>query len=306
MIAARYASLVGVPDFVLAGAQKAGTSTLWATLAQHPEIFMATVKEPHRLCVDPAGAELEFTGPHDQTIFTNAVTDEDGYLALFADRGDRCCGEASTAYLADPEVPQRLYQRNAEAKVVVLLREPVARAVSAWAMWRRAGFEPLNFDDALAAEAERAAAGWSPTYRYLGNGHYAEHLDRWREVFPERQILVRTTDQMAKEPRRLVTEVLEFLGADASIAPPLTLANVGGTTTRSSALQQFLRRRRNLRRVLDAAPPRLSRQLRGRVAALNSTPTEVPDGTRAALVEYFAPQVEALEHRYGIDVEPWR
>jgi hypothetical protein len=115
-----------------------------------------------------------------------------------------------------------------EARLIVLLRDPVDRALSHYHHEVALGREPLTFEQAIEAEAERTRgeeerlvrepgyfshAWWD--YAYLGRGRYAEQLERWLAVFPREQLLVVASDELAAEPRETYARVLEFLGAPA-------------------------------------------------------------------------------------------
>ncbi len=298
---------MAVPDFVIAGAQKAGTSTLFELLSAHPDVHRSPVKEPHFFCVDPLTGRLPWRGPYDQRIFAGAVTSPSAYVELFADAAGRLTGDASTGYLADPEVPGRLAAARPDVKVIVILRDPVLRAFSAWKMWRRVGFEPLQFADALEAEEERRAAGWSSTYRYLANGDYADQLDRWRSAVGSSKLHLITTDSLQRSQRLAVAGVTSFL----DISPPREAAeilhvNVGGAIPRSYSTQQLLRRRGVGRRILHRLPKELATTIHARVRQINSISATIDPTLEVELRARFASQLDRLEADYGLDVAAWR
>ena len=104
------------PNLFVVGAPRAGTTSLYHYLRQHPEIYMSPLKEPHF---------FSHSNPQSDTV----VKHQDAYLRLFdAARGEKLRGEASPAYLADPDAPARIKDASPEAKIVAVLREPVSRA----------------------------------------------------------------------------------------------------------------------------------------------------------------------------------
>jgi hypothetical protein len=135
-------------------------------------------------------------------------------------------GEASPGYLFHPLAPERVKATVPEARLLVLLRDPVERALSHYHHEVALGREPLSFEDAVAAEPERTSgeeerlvrepgyfshAWWD--HAYLARGRYAEQLERWLAVFPRAQLLVLATDELANAPAETYARVLRFLGA---------------------------------------------------------------------------------------------
>ena len=200
-----------VPDFLVIGAQRSGTTFLYAALRRHPGIVAAKTKELH--------------------YFDRAAADEETYCRqLRAHRADakgkrRLCGEATPYYLFHPTAPERVAKVNPGVKLIALLREPGRRAWSHYHHAVRLGVEKLSFEQAMAAEPERLAGEVErirkdPSYRsvshqhhsYLSRGHYAEQLRAWLEFFPAGQMLVLPAEAMFRHPNRVVSAVAGFLG----------------------------------------------------------------------------------------------
>jgi hypothetical protein len=204
-----------LPDFVILGAQKCGTSSLYARLVAHPAVVPAFRKEVHHFDRSDQGRGADLAG----------------YRAYFPTRGDldraaavagcrAVTGEATPFYLAHPGVPGRIAAALPEARFVVILRDPVERAVSGYHHARRYGFEDRPVDVAL--DPERAEEDrpddpeWydrddCPVRRrgYLTRGRYAEQLARWHAAVGAERVLVLETTQLG---RGATTEVLSFLG----------------------------------------------------------------------------------------------
>lgn len=198
-----------LPQFVIIGAQRGGTRSLYRYLAAHPDILPAATEEVH-------------------------------YFSLFFDRGlrwyqaqfppsepGRLTGEASPYYLYHPLAPERIRAVVPEAKLIVLLRDPVDRAYSHYQLEARQGNEPLSFEDAIAAEPERLAGEAARIadddtyisfghqhYSYLARGHYLEQLRRWLKLFPRDQLLVLKSEDFFQHPAGLYRRVTDFLGLE--------------------------------------------------------------------------------------------
>ena len=205
-----------LPDFLLVGAQKSGTTSLFATLAQHPSVLPPAAKEifyfDRRYARGPRWYRCWF--PTRRAL--DRVRDRTGRAVT---------GEASTSYLDHPAVPARVARTLPDVRIVAVLRDPAERALSHYFHNRRKGREPLDLlgafraePDRLAGERERALADPSHDSRalmhfaYLSRGHYAEHLARWREhVAPERLLVLRSDDLFA-DPEPVLAQTVEFLG----------------------------------------------------------------------------------------------
>ena len=215
------AGLRARPNFLVLGAQKAGTTSLHRYLSEHPAVPQASVKEVRYF----------------NRFYANG---EAWYLAHFplALRG-AAVGESSAVYLFDPRVPARVHAFDPAMRLVVLLRDPVERAYSHYQMEVRWGRETLPFDEALdREEAElpvllgRAVAdpldtsdGGFPR-SYLGRGRYAEQLERWLALFPREQLLVETSDDLLESPRDVMQRVAAHLDIPAHDAPSYPLEGV--------------------------------------------------------------------------------
>ena len=211
------------PTFVILGAQKAGTSTLFRPLARHPSVQAAATKEVHYF-------DLHFCrGPR-------------WYAAHFPLRtpGVAITGEASPYYLFHPHVPVRMRKHLPDARLIVLLRNPVDCAYSHYHHNRRKGRESLTFADAVAAESERTAGERErmlrdPSYNsfahqhytYVQRGHYSEQLDAFTDQFPREQLLVVRSECFFENPSKVWAATLDFLRLDLCPLPEHRAYNSG-------------------------------------------------------------------------------
>ena len=231
------------PDFIIAGAQKAGTTSLYNYLAQLPDLFVPTVKEPHFYCGPGDGSFPPWNDERRDDLYRQFVLDPRAYTALYADAGDRPRGDGSTMYIVDAPARGRLIAANPDLKVITVLREPAERAYSAWRMWRRAGLEPLSFSDAIAAEPERRARGEGPARAYVEIGRYATQLDAWDALIRPGNLLVIATSDLDRDTGGTVADVAEFLGIDRRRVGTLDLSksNLGSETPSSYRAHEFVR-----------------------------------------------------------------
>jgi hypothetical protein len=203
------AGLRPLPDFLILGAQKAGTTALYAYLRWHPEI------------TGPSFKEVSFFDRH-------YAKGERWYRAHMPVRRRSLVGEASPSYLFHPLAPERVARLLPDARLIALLRNPVDRAFSHYQHEVALGREPLSFEAAVDREDERmqgeldrmlrdpsyfSLAWWN--YTYVARGRYAEQLERWFASFPREQLLVLFTEELSADTARTYRRVLGFLGVGA-------------------------------------------------------------------------------------------
>ncbi len=217
-----------LPDFVVIGAQKAGTSTLYARLQAHPLVLGALRKEVHYFDVH-WGSGLSWYRAHFPTTARRRWVER-------RESGRSVTGEASPYYLFHPAVPERLHRVLPHVKLVAILRDPVDRAVSEYHHAVRWGFEPRPIEVALDAEHEvqppvSGEAEWhdrsdGPARQrsYVARGRYAEQLERWLRVWPRDQLLVVETGQLRADTA--LPAVLAHLGLPEVATPTVADRNV--------------------------------------------------------------------------------
>jgi Sulfotransferase domain len=209
-----------LPDALIIGAMKSGTSSLHYYLTQHPQVVAPLRKEVHYFDLNFARGEAWY-----RANFGRAGA---GGLNL----------DSSPYYLLHPQVPPRAYALLPAAKLIVLLRDPVRRAYSHY--WHECdkGREPLSFEDAIAAEAERIEldhgrlangeierSAAHQYFSYLARGRYAEQLAAWLRVYPRQSLLVLRFEDLAREPLPVLNRTLGWLGLPAMTSARLEPRN---------------------------------------------------------------------------------
>ncbi len=225
-----------MPDFLIIGAQKCGTTSLYCYLAEHPQIVTVPHKEVHFFDLN-----------YDRGLAW--------YDACFppSNKPDSIVGEASPYYLFHPQVPARVYQHFREIKLIVLLRNPVDRAISQYYHEVKLGFEKLSLEEAIACEPERLRGeveklSTDPNYysynhqhyTYLSRGRYLEQLQRWQTYFSPDQFLILKTEDLYANPKEILGEVLNFLQLPAIDLPTYPSYNSGSYTLASDSVKKQL------------------------------------------------------------------
>lgn len=272
-----------MPNFLVIGAEKAGTTALYHYLAQHPQVYMSPVKEAHFFTFE--GERGGGIGPGHRPA--EHVTSVDAYRELFEAASDeKAIGEASTSYIYYPNVASKIRTYVPHVKLIAVLRDPADRAYSNFLHCRWLGREPLDdFASALRAEDERVQEGWGALWHYRRKGLYHEQLARYFSVFDAEQIKVFLYEDLRSNPVVVTQDIFAFLGVDASFVPDVSAKlNVSGvpknrrlhavvTTLNRSAVKRFLPSgivralREPVRRRILTKPPTLSPELRRELVA---------------------------------------
>jgi hypothetical protein len=300
-----------LPDFLLIGAPKAGTTAVHVALAGHPRLFLSGVKEPKFFLTDgsppPCGG-----GPGDEETFRRYVWRRRDYEALFDGAPPGALrGESTTLYLRDQAAQRRISALVPAARLIAILRDPVDRAHSNWTHLRSAGLEPeRDFLRACALEEHRARRGWGPFWRYLELGRYGEHLTHLYTLFPREQVLVLLYRDVRQRPRETLDRVCTFLGVDTGVVTDIPAQNVTAAAS-PSALNDVLGRL--LRAAAAAAghvPDPTRRAVTGPVQRLlqreQRPRAPLTAAERSALIPAFADDIAHLEALTGLSLDHWR
>jgi hypothetical protein len=226
---------MALPDFLVAGVPKAGTTALHAALSRHPGLYLSPVKEPKFFLTD--GPPPAKGGPGDALTYREHVWERDKYEALFdAAPPGALLGEATPFYLYDPGAMRRIHDVLPEAKLIVIIRDPVERAHSNWTHLWSAGLEPVgDFVRACAEEDRRIAVGWAPFWHYAGLGRYGEQLDRAFSLFPREQVLVLRYRLLIDDPAATLGRICGFLGVETGVLSEIPRENVTAHPERTLA-----------------------------------------------------------------------
>ena len=244
-----------LPDFLLVGAPKCGTSALHSALARHPGLYLSPVKEPQFFLFD-GPPPTSGGGPGDAATWAQTVWRPDDYAALFEPApADALCGESTTFYLYDRGAHRRIAQLLPEVRLVAVLRDPVERAHSNWAHLRGAGLEPeADFLAALDDEKRRVDAGWAHFWHYAALGRYGEQLaDLHAHVDRDRVLLVRYRE-LRDTPGETVDRICRFLGVRPGLVSDVPRQHVRPDVSGRAAGPTPAERRAALERFADDVP----------------------------------------------------
>ena len=281
----------GLPTFLVIGAMKAGTTSLYHYLAAHPDVYMATVKE------------LDF--------FVEAANWDRGtdwYRKQFDDaRGATAIGEASTAYTkypVVPGVPERIAGVIPDCRLIYVLRDPIDRIRSHYQHRVAIGTERAPLEEAVIEDPV-----------YLASSRYAAQIERYLERFPREQLLLITSEHLRSDRAETMRRVFRFVGVDEGIVPTTMDQEYYRTEGRAKfppivgklrhALKEHVPAAKRAKELVDSTLPRLMPSHRAAAKDASSADTSIPSATRVRLTQLLQADVDRLARYLPGDMDGW-
>lgn len=262
------------PNFLIIGAARSGTTSMYHTLRKHPQVFMPVVKEPDFFIFN--GEKPQYTGPGVETFFGHGLLNSDEeYAALFANARDAVAiGEASALYLYfHDRTAARIHQANPDTNLIAILRNPADRAFSNYMYLHMSERDPVEtFEEALALEPQRKADGWYPFWYYKEQGFYHQQLAAFYALFPPEQIKILLFEDLKARSAEMMSEVYAFLGVTAMAEPEaVNKRNKSGEVTNRlarAALHVINDPSHPVKRLTHKIPPSIRQPVREKVRSM--------------------------------------
>ncbi|MCL6547476.1 MAG: sulfotransferase [Alicyclobacillus sp.] len=293
------------PNFLIVGAAKSGTTSLDRYLHQHPEVYMAPRKETHYF----AAPEMpdRFEGPGDEPFTDNLIRDESEYEAMFEQvRGEKAVGESSVYYLYYPGAAERIARALPDVKIIMVLRDPVERAYSAYMHLIRDGRETCSFAEALELEAERKRKRYQPLWLYREVGMYALQVKRYLDTFGRDRVKVVDYREFNREPERILRDIFRFLGVDERV-PVDTSVRYNATGVPVAGLYDLATQSNFLTRMLKPLLPASVRtKLRVKAKNLSLQRKPLDEQVRVMLRQQFREEAQHLNELLRQPMFEWR
>lgn len=297
-------------DFVIVGTFKSASSTLAFELGQRPEIEIPKPKDPYYYLRDLAGS---YTGHPDflTAHYAGAVTDAAGFDALFGEKPGALRGEATPLYLyCHEQAIPALKADNPDARIVILLRNPVDRAYSNYKHNVKDGYESRPFAECIATWQQDEHLPLHPFFHYVRAGLYDAQVAAWRAAFDH--VLVVNYDDVVAHPHEVLNEIARFLDIAPTFEPKEVIRINKSGQPRFRALHEFIRQESTLKSVLRPIYRALvgnratRKAISEKVKNLNIKSGELPAADRGALMAVYAEDVARLAERPGCGfVKSW-
>ncbi len=309
------------PNFFLVGTVKGGTTALHRYLTSHPQVYVSPIKEvnyfskdaihPEHFSADyrhdiDIDIEKYLCGDRKHPVHIAHVTDEITYHKLFDDVNDEIAvGEMSLSYLLYDGVAEKIKSYNGDAKILMMLRNPVERAFSQYIMNLKQGkILADNFLEEIKKDAKAAPAGWGANHQYLYIGKYYKQVKNYLEVFPRDQVKILLYDDYIAAPEEILREMFTFLGVSIDVEIDSSQKYNEGGISRFSRLNYFL----NQMGLIQKAKQILPYAWRGFFKDIFYTQKNMPKlekQDRDWLIAYYRDDILALQDLIHKDLSAW-
>ncbi len=294
-----------LPNFLVVGFPKCGSTALHYYLEAHPSIYMPTQKELHYFTSDKL-IKLN-KGPGDKEVKKFMITEKSAYKAAYKNvKNEKMVGDASPSYINHPDRIPKIKALLGEPKIIILLRDPIKRAYSNYLHLKREQREHLSFYEALKAEEQRKRDKYSDFWYYHFNSTYFEKVDAFVKAFDD--VLIITQEELNQDTTKKALEVYKFLGVEELIPENIEQRyNAGGLYKDNWITRTFLRQsklRSGIKRVLPITPK--MKRIKERVMAkYQKSAPPIPLEAENYLVDKCWGDVKKIEEKLHVDISLW-
>ena len=284
-----------LPNFMIIGVAKAGTTSLFRYLDQHPQVFMCPVKGTNFFGYEDA-LDWKWTDEGDPPLLRHfQATTLEEYEALFAGATDEIAiGEASPQYFRCPTAAWRIHECVPDVKLVASLRNPADRAYSGFLMRTRRG-------EAVKSVYEE----FTPNASHVREGFYYKRLKRYFDSFARHQIKVYLFEEFRKDPAKVAVDLFDFLRVDTNFVPDTSIRHNPAGVPRSRLLSRLFFNPTLIRTAKRMLPHGMQRMAK-RVQRQNlETPPKLPADLRAELLDLYREDIHKLEVILERDLSIW-
>ncbi|MDJ0634613.1 MAG: sulfotransferase [Xenococcaceae cyanobacterium MO_188.B29] len=291
-----------LPNFLIIGAAKAGTTALHEYLQQHPQIYMTPTKETNFFAF--AGEEIDFQGPGDEALKDFSITDWETYQAQFAQvTTEKAIGEACPSYLYYPQAATRIKQYLPDTRLIVILRHPITRAYANFLHIVRDDREPCqDFALALQDEPNRIANNWEWFWHYIQIGFYGKQLQHYYEIFSSSQIKVYLYEDLKENEIATLQDIFRWLEVDDSFVPDMALRPNKSGMPKNKLLHQILTKPNPLKTLLK---PLFPAKIRQKIQHQNLNTPQISSEVRQQLLDLYRPDILQCQDLIDRDLSAW-
>lgn len=295
-----------LPDFILAGSPKCGSTSLYYYLAEHPDIFMPKQKEIHYFTSDKLKSLDQ--GPKDKTVNSFHIDKLKDYNSQFVKAKDgQIIGEVSPSYINYPDISiPRIKKNLGNPKIIFLIRDPIKRAYSNYLHLIREDREHLSFYEAIQNEQKRIDKRYSDFWYYTFNSFYFNKIKAFDDSFDD--ILIITTEELKSNTIKTMLKVYEFLGLKEFQPKNFEINYNAGGIYESNLITKFFFRQSKLRSFIKRIIPITQNMKHLKQRLISNYKKETPNidkKTEALLANIFREDVIKLKKEFDVDIEYW-
>lgn len=291
-----------LPNFLIIGAAKAGTTALHEYLQQHPQIYMTPTKETNFFAF--ADREINFQGIGDEALKDFSITDWETYQAQFSGvTTETAIGEACPSYLYYPQAATRIKQYLPHVQLIVILRNPITRAYANFLHTVRDDRETCrDFALALANEPNRIANNWEWFWHYIQLGFYGKQLQHYYQMFPAHQIKVYLYEDLKNNAIALLQDIFRWLEVEDSFIPDMALRPNKSGMPKNQLLHQILTKPNPLKSFLK---PLFPVKIRQKIQHQNLNTPQISPEVRQQLLELYRADILQCQDLIQRDLSAW-
>jgi hypothetical protein len=298
-----------LPNFLVIGAARSGTTSLYQYLKQHPQIYMCPIKETNFFAHESGEAEPSDVGSGVERgpQIPAKITSIEDYAALFqAVSNEKAIGEVSPGYLPSPIAPRRIRQHIPDAKLIAILRDPVERAYSAY-LWRVTNGRAPREEFASIPRLLRGERDWwsKRRHKFVRVGFYYIHLKRYLEHFARGQIRCFLYEDLKADALGMLQDIFGFLKVDAGFRPDVSTRRGATGIPRSRALHTILAKSGPLAASLKRFLPGSLRQRIVNLQNRNILKPQLATQVRREWIEVYREDIVQLQDLLGRDLSAW-
>jgi len=295
---------MSLPNFIIAGATRSGTTSLYYYLNQHPEIGFPTLKEPRYF--SSIGLTLPQMGPGDNTVDENLVLDFHDYVKLYDNVNSyKRIGDASSEYLYHYDYSaESIYNTLGDIPIIIILRNPVERAFSAYNNLVRDGREKRSFEEGLMLEAERIDNNWDMMWAYKSVGLYCRQVRKYLQVFSNVHIIL--FEEFINDVERHLQLIYKFLDVSINVNVDTSVTYSYSGAPKSSLLGLITsRNNKYLYPLRKAAINFFSRAFLEKISRRIYSKSFINENVRNELNDFYLKDVICLEGLLSRDLSIW-
>lgn len=292
-----------LPNFIVAGFPKCGTSSLYNYLSRHPDVFLPERKESHFFTKEILNGSLAGPGDEDQIKFRDQSIDE--YKKNYSSySGEKLVGDVSPSYVSYPSCIPEIKEVLGEVKVIIMVRDPISRAYSNYLHLVSMGRESLGFAEALSSEADRQDERYGDFWLYQYNSLYLEKIQAYKEAFD--QVLVVNFELFFEDIQGSLDSVYDFLGVKSIVPDNIDINYNKGGILKRNLLVKVMESDNVVKRLLKKTlkdPKLLKNKL------LNKFKQKAPEMNQDVIEKLqilFMDDVIAVRDEFGVDITKWK
>ncbi len=309
-----------LPDFFIVGAAKAGTTSIYQYLKQHPEIYLPPIKEVNYFCSDirPENFRTDYArsvylnvdayieGGMKDEVFHGFIQNWEQYKKIFNPAaGKNAIGELSNTYLFSEVAAKNIYEKFPQAKIIMILRNPVERAFSHYQMDLRNGLVKEDFITEFNNDRYRLPKGWGISNLYYELGLYSEQVKRFMQFFKREQILVLLHDNFVNHEKSSFHMICKFLNVNENFEFNFSVKHNQAKAPRNKFIAMLSRQKKITKLTKKLFSSELLESIK-RSLFRKENQKGITDEARRTVAGYYADDINKLSQLLNIDLSIWK